>query len=291
MPLLVKVNGKEFKFAETFVIGRGSGCDLQIPDDWVSRKHAVVEFDGQHGMVRDLGSANGTYVDGEKIEKVPLYGTSEVQLGGQGPIISVVVQERIIPEEKPTASTFLSETQIIQHYFSKKKGEEVGDQTMMFMRAFESAVGPNTRCGYAKGIWQFITLTAHTYGLEPGPMYETASQDPLDDRFYLEKAAVAAGNYLRDFNTSEAEASGLLVLASYNWGEGNIVPTLQKMPQSPRERNFWKLLARKDIPKETHDYVFYIFSHQSFVRTPTSLVLTVSTAPASIPSGQGPDDQ
>ncbi len=34
------------------------------------------------------------------------------------------------------------------------------------------------------------------------------------------------------------------------------------MPANPRERNFWKLLEkdREKIPKETYDYVFYIFS-------------------------------
>jgi hypothetical protein len=34
------------------------------------------------------------------------------------------------------------------------------------------------------------------------------------------------------------------------------------MPQNPRERNFWRLLAlyRNQIPKETYDYVFFIIS-------------------------------
>jgi hypothetical protein len=32
------------------------------------------------------------------------------------------------------------------------------------------------------------------------------------------------------------------------------------MPGNPRERNFWRLLATAKIPRETYDYVFYIFS-------------------------------
>jgi hypothetical protein len=32
------------------------------------------------------------------------------------------------------------------------------------------------------------------------------------------------------------------------------------MPGNPRDRNFWKLLEQHNIPKETYDYVFYIFS-------------------------------
>jgi membrane-bound lytic murein transglycosylase D len=35
---------------------------------------------------------------------------------------------------------------------------------------------------------------------------------------------------------------------------------LNKMPENPRERNFWKLLNRNLIPKETYDYVFYIIA-------------------------------
>ena len=32
------------------------------------------------------------------------------------------------------------------------------------------------------------------------------------------------------------------------------------MPNNPRERNFWELLKKHDIPTETYDYVLYIFS-------------------------------
>src|SRR5262249_48445874 len=54
--------------------------------------------------------------------------------------------------------------------------------------------------------------------------------------------------------------SGLLVMASYNWGERRVIPLIQSLPANPRERNYWKLLAtyRDKIPQETYDYVFYI---------------------------------
>jgi hypothetical protein len=32
------------------------------------------------------------------------------------------------------------------------------------------------------------------------------------------------------------------------------------MPENPRERNFWRLLKNQQIPRETYDYVFSIFS-------------------------------
>ncbi len=67
---------------------------------------------------------------------------------------------------------------------------------------------------------------------------------------------------MRDIYDTEAQASGLLVMASYNWGERRVIRLVEKMPENPQERNFWQLLEkyRAKIPKETYNYVFYIFS-------------------------------
>jgi len=122
------------------------------------------------------------------------------------------------------------------------------------------AVGPPTRYGRAKGMWQFIPSTAQRYGLQVGPLSDTGSYDPADDRHDFEKASFAAAKYLKYIYRTDAQASGLLVMASYNWGEGNIIKRIRQMPDNPRERNFWELLRRYDIPDETYNYVFYIFS-------------------------------
>ena len=123
-------------------------------------------------------------------------------------------------------------------------------------------VGPQTKYGYAKGIWQFIPATALKYGLKTGPLVEMNQFDPRDDRFDFEKATEAASLYISDIYNTEAQASGLLVIASYNWGEQNVRSLISKLPSNPRERNFWKLLEKyqSKIPNETYQYVFYIFS-------------------------------
>ena len=68
--------------------------------------------------------------------------------------------------------------------------------------------------------------------------------------------------YLKDIYSTDAQASGLLVIASYNWGEDKVIRIVRSMPANPKERNFWRLLTeyRDKLPKETYDYVFYIFS-------------------------------
>lgn len=126
----------------------------------------------------------------------------------------------------------------------------------------EQNVGPITNWGYAKGIWQFIAATAEEYGLKAGPLKDTNAYDPADERFNFFKATPAAADYIKFIYSTDAQASGLLVMASYNWGERRVIKYINMLSRNPRERNFWKLLSTygDKVPKETYNYVFYIFS-------------------------------
>jgi pSer/pThr/pTyr-binding forkhead associated (FHA) protein len=124
----------------------------------------------------------------------------------------------------------------------------------------ERAVGPQTRSGFAKGMWQFISFTANRYGLRIGPLHDRAEYDPQDERFDWKKATVAAARYIGDLHSTDAQGSGLLAMASYNWDEQKIRNVLASLPETPQERNFWRLMAHKSIPVETYDYVLSIFS-------------------------------
>ena len=122
--------------------------------------------------------------------------------------------------------------------------------------------GPPTRFGIAKGMWQFIPQTGQEYGLRIGPLAEFPRPDTRDDRHDWQKSTRAAAHYLQDLYSTEAQASGFLVMACYNWGEGQVLPLVRRLPNNPRDRNFWRLLAahRDKLPQETYDYVFYIIS-------------------------------
>ena len=130
--------------------------------------------------------------------------------------------------------------------------------------------GPMTRKGIAKGMWQFIPETATKYDLKLGPLVEFRRPDPADDRHHWDRETLAAARYISDLYGTDAQASGLLVMACYNWGENQVLPLVRSMPENPRERNFWQLLAkhRDQIPKETYDYVFYIVSAAAIGENP-----------------------
>ena len=122
--------------------------------------------------------------------------------------------------------------------------------------------GPETRYGIAKGAWQFIPGTGRAYGLRIGPLYLEPRPDPQDERHDFDRASDAASRYIRDIYLREAQGSGLLVLAIYNYGGTNVRRLIRSLPESPRERNFWQVLLehRDRFPKETYDYVLNVFS-------------------------------
>ncbi|MBX3459320.1 MAG: FHA domain-containing protein [Planctomycetes bacterium] len=79
--LVQVVNGAEGLvhplLGDHFVIGRGKDCHIRIEGDTsVSRKHASITRRGVQFIVEDLGSSNGIYVNGKKVE-----GAHELKVG------------------------------------------------------------------------------------------------------------------------------------------------------------------------------------------------------------------
>ncbi len=72
---------KEFESA-SFVIGRDPDCDVSISSSGISRKHARIFTQDQCCFIEDLGSSNGTLVDGQKVHGQRNLGTaSQIQIG------------------------------------------------------------------------------------------------------------------------------------------------------------------------------------------------------------------
>ncbi|MFZ5440206.1 MAG: FHA domain-containing protein [Myxococcota bacterium] len=72
------VTGKTFALSGTMTVGRVAGVDVQIDDDSVSRRHAELVVDGREVTVRDLGSANGTTVNGAPISEDTILAAGDI---------------------------------------------------------------------------------------------------------------------------------------------------------------------------------------------------------------------
>ena len=76
MPMLIvyegKLEGQRWIIdQERIVIGRGSDCDIVLPERQASRQHVQIERGDAGYLLRDLGSKNGTYVNGRQVYDEP----------------------------------------------------------------------------------------------------------------------------------------------------------------------------------------------------------------------------
>jgi len=67
----------------TVTIGRSVASDLPLQDDAVSRRHCRIYWAGGSYMLEDLGSSNGTYLNGTRVDRAPLRDGDFIQAGDQ----------------------------------------------------------------------------------------------------------------------------------------------------------------------------------------------------------------
>lgn len=85
MARLTRFAGDEScQLAEETLIGRSSVCRLQLNNSEVSKQHAIINWTRRGWSIRDLGSRNGTFVDGRRLEhgeEVVLLADTELRFG------------------------------------------------------------------------------------------------------------------------------------------------------------------------------------------------------------------
>lgn len=87
--------GRRKRFAGVrLVIGRAAGCDLELSDQSVSRRHVELVYGDKGVVLRDLGSGNGTRVNGERVTERLLVHDDEIAVG-QTRLRFVDEQERL----------------------------------------------------------------------------------------------------------------------------------------------------------------------------------------------------
>lgn len=89
--------GQIFELADPCVlIGREACCDIELPDDSVSRRHASIECIAGGYFLEDLQSRNGTYVNDHRIERQRLQPGDRLRFGNQ--ILKFLSTDRIETE-------------------------------------------------------------------------------------------------------------------------------------------------------------------------------------------------
>ena len=89
--------GKIFSFdqPDTFLIGRTEDAHLCLPDDrFFSRHHCLLEVNPPRCFLRDLGSTNGTFVNGERVRKAFLNDGDQIQGGATVLVVEVRADQK-----------------------------------------------------------------------------------------------------------------------------------------------------------------------------------------------------
>lgn len=90
---VVDINGKRYPITRSrTIVGRGSDADITVDDASISRKHVEILWDGKRAQVNDLGSTNGSLLDGERVSQAPLAPDSVVDIGRTRIVFRVLAQ-------------------------------------------------------------------------------------------------------------------------------------------------------------------------------------------------------
>lgn len=83
------------------LLGRDASCDVVVKDTAASRRHASLEPDGTSWRLTDLGSANGTFLNGTRLVKAALVQSGDVVRIGREELV-------LLAEDEPTETDFVS---------------------------------------------------------------------------------------------------------------------------------------------------------------------------------------
>lgn len=87
--------GRIFSFAQhdSFLIGRNPEAHLCLPDDrYFSRNHCLLEMNPPHSFLRDLGSTNGTFLNGQRVKDAALKNGDYIQCGETILVVEVTTE-------------------------------------------------------------------------------------------------------------------------------------------------------------------------------------------------------
>lgn len=89
---VLEIDGRTHRLGARTVVGRGSEADITIDDGGISRKHLEVVWDGRRAEARDLGSTNGSTLNGARLTRAALPSDSVLQVGRTRMVFRVVAQ-------------------------------------------------------------------------------------------------------------------------------------------------------------------------------------------------------
>ncbi len=237
-----KYQGGEYPLPseKEIVIGRGGELDIVLVEDMVSRKHAKLTTQQGKIVIQDLGSTNGTFVNGEKIKRARLkegdrvlIGTSILKLIAQSESSNVGATKEELNAELdaigrrqqhktditsgdiaelplPDILTLLS-TNKKTGVLAVRNEDHAGRVYLKGGRIFYAILDDNDELGPLKALFRMIALESGTYalGVPTAEEFMLELEEPTDQ---LVADAVRQSNELRDIKGDLPEVEDMLMV-------------------------------------------------------------------------------
>jgi DNA-binding NtrC family response regulator len=113
-------------------IGSGAGCDVQLSDPAISRRHLEIQLGPDGVTVRDLGSTNGSFVQGARFTELTLGFGTEVTIGKT--VLKYVPEEEIVelaPSDEESFGTLVGRDAKLRKLFRMLADVAVTDATVL----------------------------------------------------------------------------------------------------------------------------------------------------------------
>lgn len=96
---ILDINGKRYPLTKSHtVIGRGAEADITVDDTGISRRHVEILWDGKRAQINDLGSTNGSKLNGAPVKKAALPADSVISIGRTRIVFRVLAQSASIDQ-------------------------------------------------------------------------------------------------------------------------------------------------------------------------------------------------
>lgn len=96
-----KLRGKEFILTDgENIVGRSSECSVSVPVEGVSKKHLKVTVNGETAFAEDLGSSNGTLINGKTIKRMTVKDGDKIALPNVILQVVYVLEKKVVVKKK-----------------------------------------------------------------------------------------------------------------------------------------------------------------------------------------------
>jgi pSer/pThr/pTyr-binding forkhead associated (FHA) protein len=129
--VMFKSDGSRRSFSlhkQTTVVGRREDCDVRIPLGEISRKHCRLIREGDELKVEDLGSSNGTFINGQRVQAATLNAGDTVQIG---PVVFVVQLDGVPGDDELTPFTSEKPATVTGDTASQPSEQEIEPTTIV----------------------------------------------------------------------------------------------------------------------------------------------------------------